>query len=93
MADVKISDEYFTGAGKAIVDICDEAEKLLREYITVLQLVEEKGLISGDTHNAMVSFRETVETFKTEFQTQADAIKITNKLLIEDCDSFDRDLY
>lgn len=92
-----VEDDYITGVGSFFQTNYKEYNECVEEYIEILSEIAEKGIVSGQTHDALVEFQRQVATGSGVSGSSATALgKKYNTYctkFISDLDKADGDLY
>lgn len=95
MADlnVVVDDDFFTNAGLKLKERAAFADKVFSRYLTELNGVLETGLMEGETAKALREFVECLEPLKGQVETEGNSLYLSTKVLLEEVDDLDEDLY
>lgn len=92
-----VEDDYITGVGSFFQTNYKEYNEYVEEYIEILGEIAEKGIVSGQTHDALVEFQRQVATGSGVSGSSATALgKKYNTYCTKftsDLDKADGDLY
>lgn len=92
-----VEDDYITGVGSFLKKNYEKYDDYVNQYIEILGKIAEKGIVSGQTHDALVEFQNQVATQSGAKNSSAKSFgKKYNTFctkFISDLDSADGDLY
>lgn len=92
-----VEDDYITDTGSYFGNNYKLYNEYVKEYIDILKEITENGIVSGQTHDALVEFQQQVATSSGVQSSSAEALgKKYNTYcteFISDLDKADGDLY
>lgn len=92
-----VEDEYITGVGSFYEKQYEKYDDYMNQYIKILGEIAKEGIVSGQTHDALVEFQKQVATQSGAKNSSAKSFgKKYNTFceeFISDLDKADGDLY
>lgn len=91
--ELKIKDSEFETAGNNIKSFCNLLDSAIEKYDVCLKNVMDKGIMSGDVHEALRAYIVYVERLKGVSKNLGDNFKKMTDNYLSEIDSADRYLY
>jgi len=88
-----IDDEYCKSMGKYFVNQGEQLEKQISEYISILQNVKSKAIISGEVSDALSVYIEYVKKLNKKISTISNSTNTEINKFLARIDSEDKYLF
>lgn len=61
--NLKINDDYVTEIGEYLRNGYEDMKEFVDQYCAIMYELSEKGIIEGETHEAIIEFADQVQAF------------------------------
>ena len=93
MSDIIINDGFVTQSGKIFEEAAEELEDTLKTYLRLLREINARGIMAGDTAEALELFISVAEKLTGKFSDFGQGAESACNTFITKMENADKDLY